>query len=303
MPAALKRISKTILTQPQINRGLRAILSIGSIRARIPPVQLNRFPVVGRVALPLWNGQSVYFYTDGEDTIATRLYWQGLPAFEPSTYNLFRTLLAKTHCFVDIGANTGFYTVVAGGSDRARHIHAFEPVPTINKYLRRNVEQNGLSQVTINESAVTNYDGSIKLYIPDAAMLPTSASTLSGFRKAVLELDRPAVTLDAYFDQHREASIDLIKIDTEGTEPLVLAGAQKILTTHGPAIICEVLHGQTEQRLHAVLDPTDYQYFLITEAGLIRKEQIVGDSTYENLNYLFITPARMQQMGLSAING
>jgi len=303
MPALLKRISKSILTQKQINRGLRSLLSIGGVRALIPPVQLNRFPVVGHVDLELWDGQSVRFYTDGEDTIATRLYWQGIQSFEPSTHELFSVLLAKSRCFVDVGANTGFYTLVAGVSDPARHIHAFEPVPKIAKYLRRNVEQNGLSQVTINESAVTNYDGSIKLYIPDAAMLPTSASTLSGFRKAVLELDRPAVTLDAYFDQHREASIDLIKIDTESTEPLVLAGAQKILTMHGPAIICEVLHGQTEQRLHAVLDPTDYQYFLITEAGLIRKEQIEGDSTYENLNYLFITPARMQQMGLSAING
>ncbi|MDQ3248321.1 MAG: FkbM family methyltransferase [Chloroflexota bacterium] len=300
MPGAFKRISKALLTQSQVNRSLRALLAIGGVRALISPTQLKRFPVVGRVELALWDDHCARFYSDGEDTIVTKLYWQGLPAFEPSTFDLFRTLLVQTRCFVDIGANTGFYTIVAGASDATRRIHAFEPVPAINRYLRRNVAANGLTQVTVNESAVTDYDGRIKLYIPDAAMLPTSASTLAGFRTAALELERPAVTLDAYFEQANEVAIDLIKIDTEGTEHLVLAGARRILTQHRPAIICEVLKGQTEPQLHAVLDPTDYHYFLITEAGLIQKTEIAGDPTYQNLNYLFVTPERMQQMGLSA---
>ncbi len=303
MTKRLKRIGKSFLTHKTINRLARAVLSIGPIRQRVPPAQLNRIPVVGDVELEMWGTHRIHFYTDGEDTIVSRLYWQGIDDFESTTYDLFRTLLDQTRCFVDVGANTGFYTLLAGVSDRSRHIFAFEPVPAIDYYLRRNLERNGLTQVTVSNSAVTNYDGMIKLYVPHAVMLPTSASTLKDFREAALELDLPAVTLDSYFAQHSTTTIDLMKIDTEGTEHLVLAGAQHILTTHRPAIICEVLRGRTEQALHAVLDPTDYQYFLITEAGLMRKEQIVGDPTYQNLNYLFITPERMQQMGLSATNG
>lgn len=292
----LKRIGKTLLTQPAINRSVRRILSIRQVRAFIQPATLNRIPVVGAVDIQLWNGQVVRLASDGADTIATRLYWQGMAAFEPETYKLFGRLLAAARCFADIGANTGFYALVAGVTDPTRHVHAFEPMPSICNYLRRNVEINNLNNVTVAECAVTDYDGIVKLYIPNAVMLPTSASTLQGFRKAAAEIDCQAVTLDSYFAQHSETGVDLMKIDTEDTEHLVLAGAQRLLAKSRPAIICEVLHGSAERRLRTVLGD-EYLAFLITDQGLVPKAEIEADSTY--MNYLFITPERMQAFGIS----
>jgi FkbM family methyltransferase len=293
----IKRLGRTILTQPTVNQLVRGLLSIRLLRAPLPAATLNRIPVVGVVELKLWDGQTVRFYSDGADTIATRLYWQGVAAFEPATYELFAHMLPRSRCFVDIGANTGFYALIAGITDPTRRAYAFEPMPAICRYLRRNVEVNRLSNVTIAECAVTNYDGVIKLYVPGAVMLPTSASTLQGFRTAASELECRAVTLDNYLAQHAQTGVDLTKIDTEDTEHLVSAGAQRMLAESRPAIICEVLHGQAEHRLRAVLGD-EYRAFLITDSGLIRREEIIADST--DLNYLFITSERLEWFGIAA---
>lgn len=294
----IKRLGRTILTQPTVNQLVRGLLSIRLLRASLPAATLNRIPVVGVVELKLWNGQTVRFYSDGADTIATRLYWQGVAAFEPATYELFAHILPRSRCFLDVGANTGFYALIAGITDPTRHVYAFEPMPAICRYLRRNVEVNRLNNVTVAECAVTNYDGVIKLYVPGAVMLPTSASTLRGFRTAASELDCQAVTLDNYLAQHAQSNVDLMKIDTEDTEHLVLAGAQGVLANSRPAILCEVLHGQAERNLRSVLGD-DYQAYLITENGLIRRDEITADST--DLNYLFITPERMEWFGITAL--
>jgi hypothetical protein len=90
--------------------------------------------------------------------------------------------------------------------------------------------------------------------------------------------------------------VDLVKIDTEGTEPEVLASGREMLVRDRPWIICEVLHGLTEDRLHAVLDPLGYRAFHITRRGLVPRQRIVGDPRYVERNYLFATDERLAQL-------
>jgi hypothetical protein len=86
----------------------------------------------------------------------------------------------------------------------------------------------------------------------------------------------PVVTIDRICTS-RDLDVDLIKIDTETTEPAVLRGAAHVLARQRPDIICEVLAGRDAGRaLEAVLGPLKYDYFLLTPEGPRRKAHIEG---------------------------
>ncbi len=74
---------------------------------------------------------------DGTDTIATRIHQDGIEAFEPEMGPLFKTLISSSRTFLDVGANTGFYSILAATINPKCAIHAFEPVPAIFDSLKK----------------------------------------------------------------------------------------------------------------------------------------------------------------------
>jgi methyltransferase FkbM-like protein len=93
--------------------------------------------------------------------------------------------------------------------------------------------------------------------------------------------------LDTYCSERELSDVDLIKLDTESTEPRVLRGAIRVLEESRPDIICEVLHGRTEHELEQVLRPLAYSFYQLTPSGPQRRSEIRGDAEYRHLNYLF----------------
>jgi hypothetical protein len=92
--------------------------------------------------------------------------------------------------------------------------------------------------------------------------------------------------LDKFVRENEIERIDLMKIDTETTEPDVLLGAKDILRKDQPNIICEVLKGRAEgQKLREILQPFGYKFYLLTPEGPVEKEEIEGHPEF--LNYLF----------------
>jgi FkbM family methyltransferase len=260
----------------------------------IPKGVLSKIPVCGPFCLRLSNTRKVYLQSDGNDYIASLLYWGGIDAFEGHTIKLLVDLLDYADTFFDIGANTGLYSLIAASDNPRRLVYAFEPVPRVFDCLRRNVELNKLHNIHINPCAITNYDGEIALYVPNGA-IPTDASTLKGFRESAEIISVQAKAIDSFVIQNEIPKVDLMKIDTEGTEHEVLEGAKNILIRDEPIIICEVLRGRTEDHLHSVMDGLGYTYFWISDIGLIEKKRIEGDPTYRNMNYLFITGMKRQE--------
>lgn len=290
----IKKFVKTILYNKVLNALLtRLVKPFSSI---IPIHIVRRIPVVGLICLELPNSKKLYLNDrDGSDHIARLLYWRGIDGYESDTIQLFIKLLKYTDTVFDIGANTGIYGLIAAIDNPDRNVHAFEPVPQIFDYLKKNVEINELRNLHIYPNAITNYDGAITLYIPPST-IPTSASTLEGFRSASRVIAVRALTLDFFVDMNSISRVDLIKIDTEATEHMVLEGAKETLKRDEPIIICEVLRGMTEKFLHSVLDNIGYKYFWISGEGLIAKEVIEGDETCRNMNYLFITKKKIQEI-------
>lgn len=232
------------------------------------------------------------------DPTSLELATKGLSSFGGEGLVCFAALLPQTRTFLDIGANTGVYSLMAAAHG-VRTIHAFEPVPMIHERLSANIAANRFVQARAHQIALTDRAGSITLYVPSGAM-PTEASTREGFRPGSTPIEVRAQTVDEFLTEHRAGPVDLMKIDTESTEPSVIEGAFATLSGDRPIILCEILQGLTEDRLHALLDRHDYRYHWITDQGLQPMQRIVGDATYRFLNYLFV-PVEKEQFVVARV--
>ncbi|MBP9070593.1 MAG: FkbM family methyltransferase, partial [Bacteroidia bacterium] len=64
--------------------------------------------------------------------------------------------------------------------------------------------------------------------------------------------------------------IDLIKLDTEGTENLVLEGATNVLSKQRPIIMCEVIKGFIEKEMETILSANNYLFYAVNQNGLVK---------------------------------
>lgn len=277
-------VSRHFPYKPGKNRLARMLLR--PLMPLLPRAIVDAMPVVGTVRVPLPRGGTILLETAGDDQIAAAIDHYGLMGFEGMTIRVYLTLLEGAAGVLDIGANTGLYALLAAGDDPARRVCAFEPEPTACERLRNNVQRNRLANLAAENLALADHDGTMTLYVPPHSGLATSASLRQDFRDSCAEVTVAVTTLDGYLARNPLERVDLLKIDTEATEHLVLAGAIETLCRHRPAILCEVLHGRTEQFLQPLLEPLDYRFYQITDRGLELRATIVGDNAAPN--YLFL---------------
>ena len=164
-------------------------------------------------------------------------------AYEPVESRFIRGVLKAGDVFVDIGANVGWYTMLAstivgdGG-----HIHAFEPRRPIVDYLQRTVALNGLDElITVYPIGLSNEIATETLMWGAESDNGGSASFVRGDASADMVCQAIEVrSLDGLNLDH----IDVIKIDVEGAEPLVLDGAKRTIERDRPIIVTEILPSQ-----------------------------------------------------------
>jgi FkbM family methyltransferase len=211
----------------------------------------------------------------------------GLGTYEPYALDCFLTLVerAQPGAVYDVGANVGLYGLLAGAySDRT--VHCFEPAPDTAQAARDIAAASGL-ELTVAEVALGDDTGTATLYLSDST--DSSNSLNPDFRKHSKEIVVPLETLDDYVARTGDVPA-IIKIDTETTEPEVLAGAQKVIAEHRPWLMVEVLWSLVEERLHAVMDQFGYTYYHLNGPGpRPSTEKIVGDSTWTYYMFL-LTP-------------
>lgn len=293
LPQSIKRATFRVLTQTLVNRALvRPLRRFGAGRVDV----IKRLPVVGTFTTTGFDGCTVKLQSGGRDSIASRLFWRGLEGFEPESLGPFYKLARASDGVLDIGANTGIYALVGAAGNPGATVIAFEPVPEIFEYLSRNAELNRFSGLRVERLALGDSDGEIEFYVPAGITLATGGSAAAGFREAGQTLRVRCTTLDDYLGHHGHPQIDLIKMDTEATEPAVLDGASGTITRCRPVIVCEVLRGRTEAALQTRLERQNYLFLHMTDEGLVQRRSIQGDATYQFKNFLFVPAEKLEQV-------
>lgn len=153
--------------------------------------------------------------------------WLG--SYEIEKQKLVAQYLNKNGVFYDIGANVGFYTLLASrivGIDG--HVYAFEPLPRNIMYLRRHIELNKLQNVRVFDVAVADYTGVTRFEEGERHSMGKIAQN-GNFEVSV-------TMLDSLLAQNEIKPPDLVKIDVEGGELAVLNGAESLFRQHHPVV-------------------------------------------------------------------
>jgi FkbM family methyltransferase len=291
--AAVKRLLKAARTTQPFNATATSIVKAAlGATGRTPDVVVKHLHRVGRVRAKLPNGRTLRLWSRGDDWVSNQVYWRGWDGYDRETAPVFFRLAARSTVVFDVGAYVGFYSLLAGHANPDAMVHSFEPLRPVYERLARNVSLNGLSNVRCHLTAVGEQDGTAEFYHVEAE-LPTSSSLSYDFMSGAPGLRHstvPVVRLDRFAEENRIRRVDLLKVDTESTEPQVLRGMRGVLERDRPDIICEVLEGRgTEAGLEAVLAPLGYRYYLLTTHGPRQEDRIVGHPEW--LNYLMTTRA------------
>jgi FkbM family methyltransferase len=163
--------------------------------------------------------------------------------YEPPVQETLAAQLRPGDIFFDIGANVGFFTVVAarlvGNHGR---VVAFEPVPRNLVVLQKNVKRNGFDNVSVIAKAVSNQNGQGELILTEYS----GGATLSKYielpdKTGTVLVD--IVTIDQLVQNGEVPVPSLIKIDVEGAELEVLSGMVTTLRSYHPSILLEVDDG------------------------------------------------------------
>jgi FkbM family methyltransferase len=160
--------------------------------------------------------------------------------WEPCETDFMRLALKSGDGVVDAGANIGWFSLVAEQCVGPRgRVHAFEPQSKILPYLRRTMADNDLAgHVIVHALALSDRFGESAMSW-DPAGANMGRAWLAEPHGKETGLGRvPTAPLDAILP---DEAIAFMKIDTEGAEALVLAGARRLIARSRPLIMLEVL--------------------------------------------------------------
>ena len=158
--------------------------------------------------------------------ISGQIYREGM--CEPDVSPYFEHSLASADTVFDVGANIGWYTLLAASLLRGRgKVFSFEPEPHNFDILSRSVLDNNFSNVQLNNVAVSDTEGTADLHISPQAANPGLHSLVYDFGTRSIKV--PTITLDRYAQKQEIDRIDIVKIDVEGWEPEVLKGGMGLL--------------------------------------------------------------------------
>jgi FkbM family methyltransferase len=154
-----------------------------------------------------------------------------------------RPVVGEDAVCVDAGANIGIHSLGMSHLAPQGHVYAFEPSPGAFDWLQRNLSQNGVTNVTAVQSALSDRVGTIGFhdvpFFTAGSFTAEEGSYLGSGAVGSNLVEVPCTTLDTFVEAHRVQRVDVVKIDVEGAELAVLDGAQRTLADHRPVVVME----------------------------------------------------------------
>lgn len=180
-------------------------------------------------------------------------------SYEPGLANFIKAALRPPDVFWDVGAHFGYYTLLASRAASSGHCYAFEPSPGNLWYLRHHLQWNGIANAVVQPIAVAGEDGERQF-----GSTGTGSGRLEGGNQTV-----HTRSIDSLVQSGACKAPTFLKIDVEGAEAEVLAGARGLLKT-GIATFCIATHsGELHARCLQALTEHNYSPHDFRDPGLI----------------------------------
>ncbi len=220
-------------------------------------------------------GQMPMILSTADQVISKAIFATG--EWEPAELGILRHFLKPGMTAVDVGANIGVHSLtMAKAVGPQGTVHSFEPTGVYAR-LRRNIEINGFSgRVRLHHCAVGPAKGTLRLMEtkPGAELFTSQSTPLDPSVGLGTFVEYPVVSLDDYCAEQGIRQIDFLKIDVEGGEPGVLAGAKRLLEERAVRCLmfemnypCLAANRETVEPLLASVASNGFQMLFIDRAG------------------------------------
>jgi FkbM family methyltransferase len=256
---------------PAVQRCLR---SLPRGAHRLIPVVEGLFALDGVVSARLGRGPTMRVRS--RDVMHRQIFWLG--EYERETTAAFLALLRPGMTVLDVGANVGYFTLLAARAVGPEgRVVAFEPVNENHELLCENVRLNGLENVTVERVALADRDATGRMFLYRKDVNSGMGSLMGLEANAAVEQRAVATcTLDAYLAGARIDRVDVIKMDIQGGEGKALDGMRETLARDaGPTLIWELNplvlaeYGDSASRLVRLLEACGYRSRLLASRRLV----------------------------------
>jgi FkbM family methyltransferase len=273
-----KRYVKRALSLGPVNRVL-----VGALRHATPTSTIARLPVSVPEVDAHVRGHRFTMVDPDKCSIAKELYWgrgERVRADEKLALELFVDLARSADVVMDIGANTGVFSLCAALASPTADVRAFEIVPEVFDVLLRNIVRNDLAhRIECRLEAIAAIDTILRVpAFAKTSSLPTSASIIdqpsAGTRIRCTSLD------EALKDVRGRV---LMKIDVEGGEDVLFQHGGSALRRLGPDIVCEVLPGTDPSNVVArTMREHEYHLYRIEDGHLHEMSTLAPSRTFHD---------------------
>jgi FkbM family methyltransferase len=217
--------------------------------------------------------------------IENELYWAGIDGgWEKISLNLWQNLSLKSAVVLDIGANTGLFSLITKSLNSESIVYAFEPVERVFEKFESNCKLNNFD-IKCEKLALSNNNGEATIFDlegEDHVYSVTINKNLNDPNVATKEVLIKTKRLDTFIEENKINQIDLIKLDVETHEPEVLEGMGKYLELFQPTFLIEILDDEVGAKVESIVSIMNYLYFNIDEKKAIRKVEHITKSDYYN---------------------
>jgi FkbM family methyltransferase len=256
-----------------INKPVRNLLkNLAFLTDKAKDYVVSRWRVSGEVIIEI-DDVAIKMFSDCDDGIVDLLYYNSNHYSEIKELSLFGDLAVRSKFILDIGANTGFYSVFSAIKNPKSEIWAFEPYASNIVRLEHNLSLNKVKNVILIGKAVGNEIKTIKISVPDNGQICETVSADASFSNLYYkefitykEVEVEQIKLDSL---NFNKKIDLIKIDVENYELAVFEGATELLELMSPVIQCEMFVDENRIKFfERVLKPLGYNCYMMLKNGI-----------------------------------
>lgn len=200
-----------------------------------------------------------------------RIFWMG--HYSRDVVATLKALLRPGMQFIDIGANIGEISLVAGKIvGPSGSVTSFEPVDAIAEKLERHLRWNGMDWCRAERQALSDHQGEADIFASTGNNgtkdRHAGLASLHNINPGNQPVQRVRLnTLDAYLQHRSLARLDGIKLDIEGAELACLQGAESTLQRYKPWLIVEVQQqtsaaaGHNQTQILSLLARHGYQFY------------------------------------------
>ena len=165
--------------------------------------------------------------------------------YHEDTFEIFQKVVKPDAICLDIGANVGLATLALARLATGGRVFAIEADPRTCRFLTRNIRDNALSNVTV-EQCFIGLDGARKTFLFCAhdpacspSMQPELVGKINGANERWEPVEVDCLSVDRFVSSHGFERLDFIKLDCEGADIEILSGARQTLQRFRPTVVLE----------------------------------------------------------------